>query len=368
MKNKENNFIKKHKQISKNNKYQNNSTNLTNLKSNYNHEYVNYKEILNQIISNENKIEKCQKILNKIQKLKFNQYQEINNSFIININENVENMPIEYKILLLSCFGFEFPDDEIFYFNDENELIDYFDISKSRLKNLNKNNNEEFVNLKNKINNLSELNEVDLITIKKIFYIIKIILDEIEKEIEIKQLLKEYNNLIEKKNASFINLKNIEKEINQNRNKIFSLKQSKNIVNIKENSFNNEMIQDLIMNFNTINNKESDLNLSIKSEYNDLSISSITNNSKNLTKTELIKSSKRKKNSEISEYLSSINGNNSNKNLYDTKTVISSNNDFEISFPAYKEKQNINKIRKKKKEINFTKKENNDFCDKCTII
>ena len=138
MKNKENNILKKHKQISRNNKYQTKSQNLSVLKLNYNHEYANYKEISNLIISNENKIEKCQKNLNKIQSLKFKQFQEINNSFIIYLNENEDNIPLENKILLLFCFGFEFPEDEIFYFNDINELIEYFDIAKTHLKKIKK--------------------------------------------------------------------------------------------------------------------------------------------------------------------------------------------------------------------------------------
>ena len=368
MKNKENNISKKHKQISRNNKYQNNTQNLSDLKSNYKHEYGNYKEISNQIIDNENKIEKCQKNLYKIQNLKFNLYQEINNSFINDINKNADNIPIEYKNLLLFCFGFEFPEDEIFYFSNENELIEYFDISKSHLKNLKKNNNEKYENLKIQISSLSESNEFNFKTLKKIFNIIKKTFYEIEKEKEIKKLLKEHNNLIEKKNEIFLNLKNIEKEIKQYENKTtISSKKLKNDINNNEISLNKEILQDLIINLNSMNNKENDLNLSIKSEFHNLSISSISNNTQNLTKTELIKSSKRKKNSEMSEFLSSINGNNNNKNLSEIKTLIDSNNDIEISFPAYKVKQDP-KLRKKKKDINFTKKENPEFCDKCTII
>ena len=190
MKNKENNILKKHKQISRNNKYQTKSQNLSVLKLNYNHEYANYKEISNLIISNENKIEKCQKNLNKIQSLKFKQFQEINNSFIIYLNENEDNIPLENKILLLFCFGFEFPEDEIFYFSNENELIEYFDISKSHLKNLKKNNNEKYENLKIQISSLSESNEFNFKTLKKIFNIIKKTFKEIEKEKEIKKLCK----------------------------------------------------------------------------------------------------------------------------------------------------------------------------------
>ena len=367
MKNKENNILKKHKQISRNNKYQNNTQNLSDLKSNYKHEYGNYKEISNQIIDNENKIEKCQKNLNKIQSLKFKQFQEINNSFIIYLNENEDNIPLENKILLLFCFGFEFPEDEIFYFNDINELIEYFDIAKTHLKKIKKNNNEDFENLKIKISNLSESNEVNLY-LQKIFYIIKIIFDEIEKEIEIKELLKEHNNLMENKNKSFISIKNIEKEIKQNGNQTISSKKSNSDFNNNEISLNKEVLQNLIVNLNSINNKENDLNLSIKSDLNNLTISSISNHSKNLTKTELTKSSKKKKNSEMSEFLTSINGTNNNKNSYDLKTVLSSNNDIE-TFPAYKENPDTNKIRKKKKEINFTTNENNNnICDKCIII
>ena len=225
-----------------------------------------------------------------------------------------DNIPLENKILLLFCFGFEFPEDEIFYFNDKNELIEYFDIAKTHLKKIKKNNNEDFENLKIKISNLSESNEVNLY-LQKIFYIIKIIFDEIEKEIEIKELLKEHNNLMENKNKSFINLKNIEKEIKQNGNQTISSKKLKNDINNNEISLNKEILQDLIINLNSMNNKENDLNLSIKSEFHNLSISSISNNTQNLTKTELTKSSKKKKNSEMSEFLTSINGNNNNKNL-----------------------------------------------------
>ena len=70
----------------------------------------------------------------------------------------------------------------------------------------------------------------------------------------------------------------------------------------------------------------------------------------------------------MSEFLTSINGTNNNKNSCDLKTVLSSNNDIE-TFPAYKENPDTNKIRKKKKEINFTTNENNNnICDKCIII
>ena len=128
----------KEKPISRNKNNDQINHNLSELKLKYNQELLNYKAISKEIINIEIKIEKIIKKINKIQYLKFNLKHEINKVFINNINENQEIISKEIKDLILFCFGFEYPEDELIYFENENELIEYFDTTKFHLENLRK--------------------------------------------------------------------------------------------------------------------------------------------------------------------------------------------------------------------------------------
>lgn len=353
----------KEKPISRNKNNDQINHNLSELKLKYNQELLNYKAISKEIINIEIKIEKITKKINKIQYLKFNLKHEINKVFINNINENQEIISKEIKDLILFCFGFEYPEDELIYFENENELIEYFDTTKFHLENLRKKNKTLYEKTKKEIINSSENNDFKLFELKKLFYIIKIIFDEIEIEEEKNELFKQHIKLTEGKNSSFINLKNLEKEKIKIKNHNSTSSKNINKKNINKLSQNKEILQDLIKNLNTNSfDKEIDLNLSIKSEFDKLSISSISNNSKILIKQE----NKNNIPEEI-ELLKVINDISNNKNISFNKTLISSQKE-ESSFPPYDPTKNIIQRKKNKtnKIIKISDKEKDaDCCYSC---
>ena len=182
---------------------------LSRLKKRYELESQNYKKLLIGITETEKKINIISKKINKIEYKQIILSNDIDDEYILKLNKY--DFDLSEKLLLLNLLGYQFPNEEILYFDSPENLIAQFSLSKEILFDLLNNKKSEFDSLKMSYKNLKKQNNF-----------LKIIFNYIDLNFEIIDLLKKRKNILEdnykyikEKDKCLILCKSLEKKIKE---------------------------------------------------------------------------------------------------------------------------------------------------------
>ena len=182
---------------------------LSRLKKQYEIELKNYKDSSTEIIDSEKKINIISKKINKIEFKQIILSNNIDDDYVSKLNKYEFDSPT--KLLFLSLLGYQFPNEELLYFDSSENLIAQFSLSKELLFDLLNNKKSDFDSLKKSYDNL-----------KKQDSFLKIIFDFMDLNFEIVDLLKKRKNILEEnykyikeKDKYQVSCKSLEKKIKE---------------------------------------------------------------------------------------------------------------------------------------------------------
>ena len=201
------------------------------LNSDYQKQREEYKISSKSIIETEQKfINMCKKI-NKIEYQQISLLNKIDESYIINLNEY--KIDFNTKMIYLTLLGFQFPNQEPFYFDSPESLIAQLTLSKELLFNLLTSEKMNYDIIKSSFDNMR--NDIDIL--KPLYDYFKLNFDIISLMQKREEILEENNKWIKSKDAALINSKNLEKIIKE------KYAQIKNKEGIKKNNSNNKNVK-----------------------------------------------------------------------------------------------------------------------------